>query len=167
MARFLIAVEIHQYDKKTRTVYDMTYGGGSRGARTCLGLLMSDYFDALYGENILDTAYKERLSHPQNYKLAEYFKGNDLSQFEQENGELDMQEIMATHDSEDGAIYLQVSLDDYGKTFKGRVRFYRGTTDREAPCKKIDMAHYFTLFKEEADIAPMLLGFQFEGIKVD
>lgn len=168
--RIIIVAEIKQYDKKIRVAYHKQWGYGFRGARACLGLLMSNYFDMPYGENVLDDKYKERLAHPPNKTLSEYFTDEELSKYEKEDGELDMATVIANHDNNNGGIYLQIGLDDYGQTRGGRIRFYRGyeeQTDEANAGDKVDMADYLAFHHEPDTIAPLLLAFKLEDIEVD
>lgn len=175
--RIIIVAEIKQKDKMVRVAYHKQWGYGYRGARACLGLLMTEFFRPKIGEEITSDSYKEHLSHPPNATLSEYFTDEELRQYEKPDGEIDMANVIAAHDNNNGGIYLQINLDEYGNYIAdSRIRFYRGLeeelpeTEYGEPAtagERIDMADYLVFHREGDALPPLLLSFQFEGIKVD
>lgn len=150
--RVIIVVEVKLHDKLKRVAYHHQWGYGAMGACACLGMLGSGVLEARYNETPEDV--EKRLQAPADPHLSVYFTDEQLKDFETPDGELDMKEVIEHHDNNNGAIYFQTVLDDYGNLARGKIRFFRGDEDVrheeiQFVGQEMDLRHYFRLFEDE------------------
>lgn len=166
--RTLNLIECRKGDKVVRTAYHQQWGYGTAGARGCLGLLQTDYFDFPYGADFVKEMI-QKMEKTRRPGFPLYYTNEEIQEhYLLPNGEVNMRRAIQDHDNNNGGIYLRLDFNEYSHVKGGEISFYRGPEDishkSEYAGQKMSLREYFKLFDEEDKADTFIKMFHYEGV---